>query len=77
MGRLMSEFLAAQWSSLQYLLTCAIMGVDMGPGGVDVSKYAADCLDSLDLVVGDELMVVFQCFMTIMPKVCENFIFII
>ena len=44
----------------------------MGPGGVDVSKYAADCLDSLDLVVGDDLLVVFQCFKTIMPKVCKK-----
>ena len=42
----------------------------MGPGGVDVSKYAADCIDSLDLIVGEELLLVFQCFTTIMPKVC-------
>lgn len=75
MGHLMSEFLAAQWSSLHYLVTCAVLGVDMGQGGVDMAHYAAKCLDTVDLIRREELTSVFQCFKTIMPKVCETFYF--
>ncbi|KAI0221146.1 putative methyltransferase TARBP1 [Lamellibrachia satsuma] len=67
-GHLMSEFLAAQWSSLHYLVTCAVLGVDMGQGGVDMAHYAAKCLDTVDLIRREELTSAFQCFKTIMPK---------
>ena len=47
----------------------------MGQGGVDMAHYAAECLDTVDLIRREELTSVFQCFKTIMPKVCETFYF--
>jgi len=77
MGRLMSEFLSVQWSAQRYLLRCASLGVDLGPGGLDYVQYASDCLDTLDLTGGEHLMSVFHCFTDFMPKVCGMLCFIL